>query len=132
MTKYTFEKVVKHQIRSQAFKYLLDLKGTHTKMNMLDYEKLKLQPYLEIDDISPLQAIDIFRFRTNMLEDFTDNFRGSKGKRMCISCKSHVDNQYEIGNCFLFKDKIYLVYGANPSRQIAEIISAVIDIKKIH
>ena len=66
MTKYTFKKVVKNQIRSQAFKYLLNLKGTHTKMKMLNYEELKLQPYLENEGISPLQAREISKFRTNM------------------------------------------------------------------
>ena len=49
---------------------------------------------------------EIFKFRTHMLPNFKDNFRGSNEKVMCNECKSHYDSQEEIEKCIALNKNI--------------------------
>ena len=54
MKKEKFRNIVKQKIRQTAFQYLKNLKGGHSKMNKLSYEKYEMSSYLN----SPLFSSD--------------------------------------------------------------------------
>lgn len=67
-TKNSFSKLIKGKVKEAAFSYLIELKNQHSKMHMLEYNKLEMQKYLKCKTVTPKSAKTIFKFRTRMSE----------------------------------------------------------------
>ena len=50
--KTNFKKILKENILISAFKYLQSLKINHSKVKMIEYDKLELQPYITSNKLS--------------------------------------------------------------------------------
>ena len=62
------------KIKQYSFGYLMEFKGSHSKMKNIKYKELKLQDYFKNNNLSVENKRDLFSFRTRMA-DF-----GEKGK----------------------------------------------------
>ena len=90
-------------------------------MSQIDYYDHRLQTYFKNEDINNRQAKLIFKFRTHMLSEFQENFRGMYGHTLCSQCFKHLDSQNEIVNCQYIKEnvngymKVTRIYGTEIS-----------------
>ena len=91
-SKEAFNNLVKKKTKEFAFKLLQEKKHSHTKMENINYEDLKIQTYFTRQDIRTEQKKILFKFRTRMAR-FGQNYRGGKEKIVCPLCDSHIDNQ---------------------------------------
>ena len=57
MSKNQFKKVVRNLVEKAAFRYLQEQKSRHTKVKNIEYNELKLQPYLESEEAAVLMNI---------------------------------------------------------------------------
>ena len=135
ISKNNFKKIVKKKIRKVAFKNLMDKKQQHKKMNEIHYNDLKLQTYLKNPQINKFEARNIFKFRTHMVEEFRENFKGNSKEIHCDECKSHRDNQDEILNCtdltnkFAKLHKVLEAYSTDVPVEVSKIITQIIHYK---
>ena len=58
-----------------ALNQLLNLKGTHSKMDNLNYSELKLQNYLRDKKYQHMKQKNLFKFRVRVA-NFKENFKG--------------------------------------------------------
>ena len=95
--KSTFKKLVKDKCREFAFNTLLESKKSHSKMKDLYYSELKLQTYLEDNEISATQAKFLFKSGTKMT-NYWQNFKWGKYGKQCPVCKEvdKIDNQEHV------------------------------------
>ena len=78
----SFKAKVKRKSREFAFFSFLEKKESHSKLENLCYKELKLQNYLQNDDISYEEAQAIFSYRTRMAK-FSGNYPGKGGVQVC-------------------------------------------------
>ena len=72
----------------------------YSKLKNFTYDNFRMQSYLSDPNISVKQAKLIFKFRTRMLMEFSDNFRGGPEKKLCKLCDyKHTDSQEMIIHC---------------------------------
>ena len=133
LSKNNFKNIVKKKIRKVAFKKLMDKKHQHKKMKNLHYNDLKIQTYLKNPEINKFEASNIFKFRTHMVEEFRENFKGNSKEIHCDECKSHRDNQDEILNCtdltnkFVRLHKVLGAYSTDVPVEVLKIITKIIN-----
>ena len=89
MKKEKFRNIVKQKIRQAAFQYLKNLKGGHSKMDKISYDKFEMSSYLN----SPLFSSDdmkvLLALRTRTVEGIKNDFRGMFPDILCpLSCGS--------------------------------------------
>ena len=90
-------------IYKAALRYLLqnldkkDDGGHRSKMRDLRYDKLQMQDYLKMHNISKVEAQTLYKFRTKM-EDFSDNFGSSDKCGLCLENES-IDSQQHFLTC---------------------------------
>ena len=68
LSEYSFKKLVNASIKKEAFKYLDNIKSTHTKVLHIPHKYLEMQDYLTSADNSPDLARFAFLCRSRMLE----------------------------------------------------------------
>ena len=59
-------------------------------MQNLSYTKLEMQKYFQ--DMAPEDAKLVFSHRVRMAQ-YSENFRGQAGPKLCPVCHTHLDNQ---------------------------------------
>ena len=96
--KNAFKKMINMKIKKYAFEYLIKLKGGHSKMRNINYEKLQIQSYLENSQLSVENKRDIFSYRTRMAE-FGENFRGQRDFVICPFLCNQKDSQNHSFKC---------------------------------
>ena len=69
------------------------------------HAKLEMQSYLKLKNISAEDAKLVFAYRTRMA-NFSENFRGPHGPKMCSLRSTHLDNQPMAFNCPTIKPKL--------------------------
>ena len=99
-SEYAFKKMVKLKAQEYELCKLNSMKGS--KMENTFHGKLEIQKYLRQKNISAEDAKLVFAFRTRMAE-FSENFRGPHGPKMCALCYTHLDNQPMAFNCTVIK-----------------------------
>ena len=62
------------------------------------YTSLKMQKYLQLENLTKKQAIVVFKFRSRMAP-FGENFRSGKLSTICPLCSAHVDSQENSLDC---------------------------------
>ena len=102
-----FRKIVKQEIRTYAFKSLMQRKKSYKKLSKVDYNELKLQSYLNDCNTTKEEKIELFKWRTFMSENIAANFRGGKSLITCTKCGNHVENEEELfSNCTYIKENM--------------------------
>ena len=91
----SFKRLVKVKAQEYALSELNSMKKS--KMENTSHTKLELQSYLK-SNIYPDDAKLIFAFRTRMA-NFSENFRGMSGPKLCPLCETHLDNQQMAFKC---------------------------------
>ena len=72
--KETYKKNIKNMINKSAFKYFMQIKETHSKLDQLEYTELKIQPYLKSLAINNKEKELLFNIRSKSHHS-KDNFR---------------------------------------------------------
>ena len=116
------------------FKNLLIDKNKHSKMDNIQYTKLKIQTYLKSRNISLKEALTLFKMRTRMAE-FGENFKAGADAVLCPLCLDDLDNQSHMFKCKLIQEEIDLnnddteVYGNNIKEDTAKIVTKILKIR---
>ena len=95
---YKFRKLIKKCGREYALAKFCEQKRKHSKLQLLEYDELKIQGYLKNKDISVTQAQILLKFRTRMAK-YENNYKGTTTNQKCKLCQNHSDNQEEIYVC---------------------------------
>ena len=93
---FSFKKLIKVKALEYAIGELNTTKGS--KMENTFHSKLEMQSYLKLQNISPDDAKMIFSYRSRMA-NFSENFRGPGGPKLCPLCSTHLDNQQMAFRC---------------------------------
>ena len=104
-SQWAFKSLVKVKARDYALKQLTNKQTTHSKMDGIYYNEIKMQNYLKSPHIKVNQKRTIFRWRTRM-EAFGENFRGGREFVMCPLCGTHLDNRQKSLQCICVRKKI--------------------------
>ena len=100
MKKDPFQKHVKMKVKEAAFKALMNMKESHSKMDNLTYKKLDMKSYLKCSSSFSKKASSLFRYRTNMA-DVKINFKNkySSFSLLCpMGCEKE-DSQLHLLEC---------------------------------
>ena len=92
----TFKALVKERVKALEFKELMDARKSKTENNL--YSTLKMQKYLQLENLTKKQAIVVFKFRSRMAP-FGENFRSGNLSTICPLCSAHVDSQENSLDC---------------------------------
>ena len=95
--KIKFKKLVKRKSRQAAFKFLMNIKDSHSKLDNLHYKDLKMQKYLSSNLIYKNDAQLLFKLRTRMT-NFKSNFKNGSDDISCKLCPNE-DRQDHILIC---------------------------------
>ena len=87
MTKIKFKKFLKGKINEAAFKYLNNIKSSHSKVKHIIYENFKTQSYLLDTKFTTNEKQLLFRLRTRMT-NVKCNFSSMYQDLTCNLCKS--------------------------------------------
>jgi hypothetical protein len=98
MSEYKFNKLVKSSIQKEAFRYLQQIKSSHSKVLHIQYDQLIMQKYLLPLSMPTQLAKFLFLSRTRMLQ-VGANFKGSNPNPVCPLCKSSYDSQNHLLVC---------------------------------
>ena len=79
---------------------LNESKEKHSKMDNMEYYELKMQDYLQDENISVKQARILFKYRTRMAR-FWENYKAGRPPQPCPVCKDvqSVDTQRHSFKC---------------------------------
>ena len=102
-SEYSFKRMIKVKALEYAIGELNSMKGS--KMANTFHSKLEMRSYLKLDKINPDDARMIFSYRTRMA-NFSENFRGPGGPKLCPLCSTHLDNQQMAFTCPVVKPNL--------------------------
>ena len=88
------------KVKEAAFKALMNMKESHSKMDNLSYKKLDMKSYLKCSSSFSKKASSLFRYRTNMA-DVKMNFKNkySSFSLLCpMGCEKE-DSQLHLLEC---------------------------------
>ena len=134
-SKYSFKNLVKKKTNEYTFKKLKSMQESHSKMNNLKYEEIKIQNYFSRTDINNEQKQIIFQFRTRM-SNFGENYRGGRAQVNCPLCNDHRDKQELSYSCKVIQKEVELkgsfedIYGDNISLQTIESLQNITEVRK--
>ena len=127
--------MVKSRATDYEMRYLTKKKEPLSKMDDLEYKKLEMAKYLELREISAMEAKNIFQFRSKMAQ-FKDNYGGTNFDLICHLCLSHSDTQKASFECPYIKKNIDILGNYNDimngkiDKKLAETVSNIINIRK--
>ena len=102
-------------------------------VNLLKYDKLESQQYLE--EFNVYKAKPIFRFRTNMA-NFDGNFKGKETNVVCPVCGLHKDLQQLSFECPVLKKEMIItenyesIFTSTITKNLADILVKIVNIRK--
>ena len=105
-SKTSFKKIVKEKIEKIAFKYLMNKKEKHSKLQDITYRSLTCQSYLKSKKFSNERKNLLFKLRTRMVE-VKSNFRSLyEGNAMCRLCYTKEETQEHLIECSVIRQKL--------------------------
>ena len=75
LSKDQLKALLRKSAKNVAFKYLQEVQATHTKVRDIIYEKLEMQSYLRISDLSQEAIKTITSFRSQCTRGIKYNFK---------------------------------------------------------
>jgi hypothetical protein len=103
MSKLKFKKVVKSKVLKAAFKYLKDLKQTHSKMDNLQYGKFEASTYLTSPQFSFDNSSLLLALRTRTVRGIRNDFGGLYPDKTCPLGCGEIDTLQNILTCAVLK-----------------------------
>ena len=105
LSKTGWKDLVSKKVQNRAFKYLTDLKTTHSKARNIQYQNLQLQSYLgsSENNLTIQEKQFIFAARTRML-DVKANFKSSESDLSCRKCRNGTESQEHLISCEALSD----------------------------
>ena len=89
LNKSNFKNIVREKIRTNAFKYLIEIKISQSKLSDIEYSKFEMQNYLRSSKLTNEEKSLLFRIRTRTVDDIKTNFRTKFGDDLrCRMCDS--------------------------------------------
>ena len=105
ISKHKFKELVKKSVQKKAFDDLILMKKTHSKMDNLNYDQLKIQNYLKTDSkMTNDEKQLLFRMRTRMT-DVKLNFKNKYVDHLCLLGQIEEESQSHLMECLILKDK---------------------------
>ena len=135
MSDEEYKQLIDNKVEAFTFESLMKKKETHSKMSKVSYKELKIQKYLLDKDIPTATARLVFKYRTHMLS-FHKNLKGMSKDEVCPLCNSHNDDQDEMENCPVLKEKFpqigicKTIYEEDVSTEAVDVLTRAIDYKK--
>ena len=83
MREQKYKDFVKNKVKEAAFKYLMNLKLGHSKMDEINYSKFELQNYLHCPLFGSEQAQMLLALRTRTVRGVKNDFRGMFQDVLC-------------------------------------------------
>lgn len=129
--KYVIKKVIKEKARAYALTKLTALKSKHSKMENLQYSKLKIQKYLKSENLKLNQILNLFKCRTRMAE-FGENYRAGFDIVLCPLCLEDRDNLSHSFECSVIKQEIDIkgdptkIYDETIPKEVAQTITKIL------
>ena len=105
ISKREFKETVSKEIERFALGELVKVKETHSKLNSLKYDDLKMREYLKDKSTTYQEKILTMKWRLRMA-DFGENFKAGRDKTECPLCGLHKDSQEESFECELIRMKL--------------------------
>ena len=92
---------IKHLINKAAFKHLMTVKETHSKLNDITYSELKVQPYLTLDLLNNGQKELLYKLRSKCHESKLNFYKMHKNNLKCVfGCSKNGDQENEFLYCW--------------------------------
>ena len=92
----SFKRLVKKKAKHYALEEFLKKKTSHSKLDNLEFDELKIQKYLVSGLVSANQGKTLLKFRSRMAK-YDDNYGSSETP--CKLCQNHPDRQADIFQC---------------------------------
>ena len=105
-SKTKFKNFIKKKALEIAQKYLQRKKEKHSKLDNLEFKKLKCAPYLKDPRISQKEAKLLFRLRTRMYHVKSNYKNKYINNLICDLCKSATCDQQHLMECSILKKEI--------------------------
>ena len=134
-SKNSFKNLVKKKTREYTLNKLKSMQNSHSKMNNIKYENIKMQNYFSRTDLNKEQKQMIFQFRTRM-SNFGENYRGGRAQVNCPLCDNHRDKQELSYTCTVIQREVELkgsfeeIYGDNISIHTIESLQKISEVRK--
>ena len=131
----SFKSQVKKKAKEYAFYTFLEKQQSHSKLDNLSYSGLRLQKYLNLENMTNLEAQTVFSYRTRM-SDYGENYRGVTGPSVCPLCHNHPDSQkwsYEckvINKNVLIKGRYSNIFSDNIENETVQTIIKITKFRK--
>ena len=111
---HSYKKHIKTKVKKAAFKYLTDIRSTHSKIKNIKYDKMETQPYLTSPLFNNEEVNLLFSLRSRSVE-CKDNFKGLHGENLsCSLCPNECkDDQPHILLCPKTREKLTSTEAAN-------------------
>ena len=98
--KSVYKKHIKSLIRKAAFKYFMDLKRTHSKLDKIQYQELKIQPYLQSKSLNNKDTELIYNLRSNCYQVKMNFKKMHKNNLKCrFGCLTNEDQNHIFSEC---------------------------------
>ena len=128
--------MVKVRAKEFALRMLRTKQEKHSKMDNLEYKELKMQNYMQSEDLKTKQKKLIFKGRVKMLE-FGENYRGGRPQVTCPLCSLHLDNQEMSFQCPVVKSEVDItgniedIYKEAIKPETAETLEKILEFRKL-
>ena len=125
LSENALKSLVKKQSIEFALEKFLNMKSSHSKLDKITYNELKIQNYLKSSEIPTEESKVLMKWRLHMA-----NFGGNYGQseKKCPLCEEHLDNQEDcFKNCPVVAQKLghslkYEDIFIQPSSEIAKLL----------
>ena len=106
-SKEAFKRLVKMKARDYERIELLNKvdKEELSKMENLQFDKLEMAKYLELNEVTLNEAKAVFQFRSRMA-DFKENYKGTNTYNICPLCQNHTDTQQAAFQCSVIRNSV--------------------------
>ena len=142
MKKEKFKKYVNDKVLDSAFNYLESLKQSHSKVENISYEKLKMAPYLKDSSVPIADKIMILKLRTSMI-NVKKNFSSMYNNTSCDLCDSNLQQTQRhllscsaiTNNCSQLRNNIQVNYSdlfssVERQQKCAQLYSKILETKE--
>ena len=103
MKKEAFKALVKKKVTECGFKYLLNIKMSHSKVKNIEYSKFEMAPYLYDKRFSIYEKTTLVKLRSSM-SDCLGNFKSRVVSTSCPCDLSTLQTQEHLLTCVIIRD----------------------------
>ena len=130
--KSVLKKILREKVKSAAFRYLSEVKLSHSKSRSVRHSELKLQSYLQSSqsNLSIKEKQFTFAARSRML-DVKSNFKVGLKTTQCRRCEDSEETQEHLLHCPTLRDGTVVTDVPQYDDLLGEETQKIIDISRI-